>query len=133
MLVEKILEGDEPLPDDWATAGTTGYDALGDFDRVLIDPAGEGPLGLLAARLEGPTDWKALIHTTKREVADGILHSEVLRLVRDAAAEVDERAVRGRDRRAADLLPRLPHLPPPRRRGAGRRGRRGEAAAARPR
>ena len=90
VLVEKILEGDEPLPDDWATAGTTGYDALGDFDRVLIDPAAEGPLSLLAARLEGPTDWKALIHTTKREVADGILHSEVLRLVRDAAADVDE-------------------------------------------
>lgn len=84
VLVEKILEGDEPLPDDWATAGTTGYDALGDVDRVLIDPAGEGPLTLLAARLEGPTDWKALIHTTKREVADGILHAEVLRLVRDA-------------------------------------------------
>lgn len=86
VLVEKILEGDEPLPDDWATAGTTGYDALGDIDRVLIDPAGEPPLTLLAARLDGPTDWKALIHTTKREVADGILHSEVLRLVRDAGA-----------------------------------------------
>jgi (1->4)-alpha-D-glucan 1-alpha-D-glucosylmutase len=84
VLVEKILEGDEPLPDDWATAGTSGYDALGDFDRVLIDPAGEGPLNLLAARLDGPTDWKRLIHDTKREVADGILHSEVLRLVRDA-------------------------------------------------
>ncbi|MGT2426660.1 malto-oligosyltrehalose synthase [Amnibacterium kyonggiense] len=86
VLVEKILEGDEPLPDDWATAGTTGYDALGDFDRVLIDPAGEGPLTVLAARLDGPTDWKALIHDSKRQVADGILHSEVLRLVRTALA-----------------------------------------------
>jgi (1->4)-alpha-D-glucan 1-alpha-D-glucosylmutase len=89
VLVEKILEGDEPLPDDWATAGTTGYDALGDVDRVLIDPAGEGPLTVLAARLEGPTDWKDLIHTTKRQVADGILHSEVLRLVRTAADRTD--------------------------------------------
>ncbi|MET0446906.1 MAG: malto-oligosyltrehalose synthase, partial [Aeromicrobium sp.] len=86
VLVEKILEGDEPLPDDWATAGTSGYDALGDVDRVLIDPAGEAPLTDLAARLGGPTDWAALIHDTKREVADGILHSEVLRLVRDADA-----------------------------------------------
>ncbi|MGN6445885.1 malto-oligosyltrehalose synthase [Amnibacterium sp.] len=91
VLVEKILEGDEALQDDWATAGTTGYDALGDFDRVLIDPAGEGPLTVLAARLDGPIDWKALIHTTKREVADGILHSEVLRLVRTAGlADVDQ-------------------------------------------
>jgi (1->4)-alpha-D-glucan 1-alpha-D-glucosylmutase len=85
VLVEKILEGDEPLPTDWATDGTTGYDALGDVDRVLVDPAGEGPLTVLAARLDGPTDWAALIHDTKREVADGILHSEVVRLVRDAA------------------------------------------------
>jgi (1->4)-alpha-D-glucan 1-alpha-D-glucosylmutase len=85
VLVEKILEGDERLPDDWATAGTTGYDALGDFDRVLIDPEGEGPLTVLAARLDGPTDWKALVHDTKRQVADGILHAEVLRLVRTAA------------------------------------------------
>ena len=90
VLVEKILEGDEALPGDWATAGTTGYDALGDFDRVLIDPAGEEPLTALADRLaEEPTDWAALIHTTKREVADGILHSEVLRLVRDADQTAD--------------------------------------------
>ena len=86
VLVEKILEGDEPLPEDWATAGTTGYDALGDYDRVLIDPAGEAPLTALADRLaDRPVDWKALMHTTKRAVADGILHSEVLRLVRTAA------------------------------------------------
>jgi (1->4)-alpha-D-glucan 1-alpha-D-glucosylmutase len=97
VLVEKILEGDEQLPEDWATAGTTGYDALGDFDRVLIDPAGEGPLTLLAARLDGPTDWRALIHDTKREVADGILHAEVLRLVRDADLADDVDRVRFAD------------------------------------
>ena len=86
VLVEKILEGDEPLPASWATAGTTGYDALGDFDRVLIDPAGEEQLTALASRLAGkPVDWHGLIHDTKRDVADGILHSEVLRLVRTAA------------------------------------------------
>ena len=38
VLVEKILEGDEPLPDFWATDGTTGYDALGDFDRRARRP-----------------------------------------------------------------------------------------------
>ena len=97
VLVEKILEGDEQLPEDWATAGTTGYDALGDFDRVLIDPAGEGPLTLIAARLDGPTDWRALIHDTKREVVDGILRAEVLRLVRDADQGDDVDRVRFAD------------------------------------
>jgi (1->4)-alpha-D-glucan 1-alpha-D-glucosylmutase len=84
VLVEKILEGDEPMPETWATAGTTGYDALGDFDRVLVDPKGEEPLTALASRLtDDPVDWHELVHTTKRAVTDGILHSEVLRLVRE--------------------------------------------------
>ncbi|GAA1057644.1 malto-oligosyltrehalose synthase [Agromyces luteolus] len=88
VLVEKILEGDEPLPPHWRTDGTTGYDALADVDRVLVDPDGEAPLDALDARLRaqtgiaGPTDWHELIHGTKRGIADGILRSEVLRLER---------------------------------------------------
>jgi (1->4)-alpha-D-glucan 1-alpha-D-glucosylmutase len=84
--VEKILEGDEQLPAFWATAGTTGYDALGDVDRVLVDPSGRVALDALDARLRGreqPVDWAKLIHGTKRAVADGILRSEVLRLARE--------------------------------------------------
>jgi (1->4)-alpha-D-glucan 1-alpha-D-glucosylmutase len=84
--VEKILEGEEQLPAFWATAGTTGYDALADIDRVLIDPAGRAALDALDARLRGredALDWATLIHGTKRAVADGILRSEVLRLERE--------------------------------------------------
>ena len=86
LLVEKILEGDERLPTSWAVAGTTGYDALADVDRVLVDPAGREVLDALDARLRGqdePVSWPALIHDTKRGIADGILRSEVLRLERD--------------------------------------------------
>ncbi|GAA4670299.1 malto-oligosyltrehalose synthase [Frondihabitans cladoniiphilus] len=85
VLVEKILEGKEQLAADWATAGTTGYDALGEYDRILIDPAGETALATLDARLRGqgePLDWQETIHGTKRGVADGILNSEVRRLAR---------------------------------------------------
>jgi (1->4)-alpha-D-glucan 1-alpha-D-glucosylmutase len=104
VLVEKILEGDEPLPTDWATAGTTGYDALGDFDRVLIDPAGEQPLTALASRLAGTeVDWHQLVHDAKRAVTDGILHSEVLRLVREAADAVQP----GDRERFADAISEL--------------------------
>jgi (1->4)-alpha-D-glucan 1-alpha-D-glucosylmutase len=84
--VEKILEGDEKLPPYWATAGTTGYDALADLDRVLVDPAGKAALDALDSRLRGraqPIDWGTLIHGTKRAIADGILRSEVLRLERE--------------------------------------------------
>lgn len=77
VLVEKILEPGEELPTSWATEGTTGYDALALVDRVLTDPEGEQRLPLASL------DWHAMIHATKRAVADGILHSEVRRIVRE--------------------------------------------------
>ncbi|HUF29077.1 MAG TPA: malto-oligosyltrehalose synthase, partial [Gemmatimonadaceae bacterium] len=38
--VEKILEHDERLRDDWPVAGTTGYEVLNDLEAVLIDSHG---------------------------------------------------------------------------------------------
>ena len=84
VLVEKILEPREDLDPAWSCEGTTGYDALAFIDRVLTDPAGEAPLGALEARLRGgEVDWHQLIHDTKRAVADGVLHAEVRRIVRE--------------------------------------------------
>ncbi|GGH38926.1 malto-oligosyltrehalose synthase [Microbacterium album] len=83
VLVEKILEHGEELPPHWATAGTTGYDALGDIDRVLIDPAAEPVLDDLEAELRGgPADWGALVHEGKSAVARTLLRAEVARLAR---------------------------------------------------
>ncbi|WP_309068024.1 malto-oligosyltrehalose synthase [Microbacterium sp.] len=88
VLVEKILEPGEPLPSHWATAGTTGYDALGDIDRVLVDPAGRTALDELEVELrgdspqDGPADWQRMVHDGKRAVADGLLQAEVRRLAR---------------------------------------------------
>ncbi|GAB3605961.1 malto-oligosyltrehalose synthase [Conyzicola nivalis] len=86
VLVEKILEGDERLPAFWATAGTTGYDALADIDRVLVDAKGQDRLDAIDTALRDraqPVEWKTLIHGTKRGIADGILNSEVNRLARE--------------------------------------------------
>lgn len=85
VLVEKILEPGEELPGDFACEGTTGYDALADVDRVLVDPAGQQGLDQLDAALRGtgaPADYAQMIRGTKRMIADGILRSEVLRLAR---------------------------------------------------
>ncbi|WP_223623339.1 malto-oligosyltrehalose synthase [Microbacterium sp. EST19A] len=87
-LVEKILEPGEPLPSWWRTDGTTGYDALAEIDRVLVDPDGVEALDRLDARLRAETglpeaaSWPDLIHSTKRMIADELLASEVRRLVR---------------------------------------------------
>ncbi|TDW31354.1 malto-oligosyltrehalose synthase [Cryobacterium psychrophilum] len=99
VLVEKILEGPEQLPTNWSTAGTSGYDALADFDRVLVDPHGEAPFDTLEARLHGhAVSWTDLVLANKRVIADGMLHSEVLRLTRlatvsEVAAEVSADAI----------------------------------------
>ncbi|WP_323793879.1 malto-oligosyltrehalose synthase, partial [Nocardioides sp.] len=77
VLVEKILEPGETLPSTWATAGTTGYDALALVDRVLTAPFSRGDLP------HDDLDWEALIHRTKRTVADTILSAEIRRIVRE--------------------------------------------------
>jgi (1->4)-alpha-D-glucan 1-alpha-D-glucosylmutase len=85
VLVEKIIQRSEHLPGAWHTDGTTGYDALADIERVLIDPAGRDRLDALETTLRGapePLDWSVLTHETKRGIADGILRAEVLRLTR---------------------------------------------------
>ncbi|KIC56341.1 malto-oligosyltrehalose synthase [Microbacterium hominis] len=81
--VEKILEPGEELPGWWATTGTTGYDALGEIDRVLVDPAGERALTVLDERLRGERlSWADMIAGTKREIADTSQAAEVGRLIR---------------------------------------------------
>jgi (1->4)-alpha-D-glucan 1-alpha-D-glucosylmutase len=102
LLGEKILEHGERLPASWPVDGTTGYDALGEVERILTDPAGAPELDEVAARLgrwagaedpagqagsgQAATDaevvWAEMIHGTKRAVADGMLRAEVERLAR---------------------------------------------------
>ncbi|MEP6842593.1 MAG: malto-oligosyltrehalose synthase [Pseudolysinimonas sp.] len=113
VLVEKILEHGETLPPFWATAGTTGYDALAELDRVLVDPAGRARLDALDATLrrDGGRPWEDLIHDTKRAIADGILRSEVRRLGRELqAAGVGDPAAEdaGAEDAVAELLACFP-------------------------
>ena len=87
VVVEKILEGDEALPDDWPCAGTTGYDALLRVGGLLVDPAAEGALTSIYAQLTGePTDFAEVVDEAKRFVVEHGLQAEVARLVEVAAA-----------------------------------------------
>jgi len=96
-VVEKILEPGEALPGWWATDGTTGYDALGEVERVLVDPAGEAGLTALDSALRGGrADWAEMILGTKRDIAQTSQAAEVARLVRSAVdvAGHDDQAAR---------------------------------------
>ena len=81
VVVEKILEPGEQLPDDWATAGTTGYDVLNDVLGVFVDPAGEQPLTALWASMTGSdASYDKVVAGTKRLVLSEVLSAEVNRL-----------------------------------------------------
>ncbi|WP_372593748.1 malto-oligosyltrehalose synthase [Actinotalea sp.] len=96
--VEKILAPAEELPDDWATAGTTGYDALWRIQQVFVDPAGQGELGSVLHRLTGdaPDALPGLVEEAKRQIVAGPLYTEVARLT-DLAADICHDDVRLRD------------------------------------
>jgi (1->4)-alpha-D-glucan 1-alpha-D-glucosylmutase len=90
VVVEKILEAGERLPDDWPCAGTTGYDALRLADGLFVDPAGGAPLTAEWARLRqgsglpdsDPPSFAESAETAKREILTGSLQAEVTRLAR---------------------------------------------------
>lgn len=81
VVVEKILEGSEQLPDDWPCAGTTGYDALLRVGGLFVDPAGEAPMTALFTVATGdPADFHLVVEGAKREVVAGSLYAEANRL-----------------------------------------------------
>ncbi len=83
VVVEKILEGDETLPEGWRCAGTTGYDALLRVQQVLTSTAGIEVLDRLWA--EAAPDRVSLAEVTieaKRLVVDDVQAAEVDRLMR---------------------------------------------------
>ena len=82
VVVEKILEPGEALPQEWQTAGTTGYDVLNDVLGLFVDGAGEAPLTALWQSLTGSQDsYGQVVARTKRLVLAEVLSAEVNRLV----------------------------------------------------
>jgi len=81
VVVEKILEPGEELPADWATAGTTGYDALNRVLGIFVDPAGEAPLTDLWTSFTGSdASYAEVVDETKHLVLREVLAAEVNRL-----------------------------------------------------
>src|SRR3954447_25473956 len=101
IVVEKILEGNEPLPDSWPCAGTTGYDALSRVTNLLVDPTGEQPLTTLYGELtRAEVDWDEVRASAKAIAVREVLPAELSRLT-----ELLVRAAWA-DRRTRDLTRR---------------------------
>ena len=83
VVVEKILEGNERLPDAWRCSGTTGYDALLRVQQVLTSSAGVDALDRLwADAAPDRVSLDAVVTEAKRLVVDDVQAAEVDRLVR---------------------------------------------------
>jgi (1->4)-alpha-D-glucan 1-alpha-D-glucosylmutase len=82
VVVEKILEGSERLPADWACAGTTGYDMLRQVGGLFVNPAGAEPLTEGYRAFTGDNrSFAEIVHQAKRFVVEDVLFAEVSRLV----------------------------------------------------
>lgn len=87
IVAEKILEGDEELPDDWPVAGTTGYDTAWRLHALQVEAAGAVPLAALMQEVTGThADLPAVVEQAKRQVIETSLYAEVHRVTTLLAA-----------------------------------------------
>jgi (1->4)-alpha-D-glucan 1-alpha-D-glucosylmutase len=83
VVVEKILGADERLPEDWATAGTTGYDFLNLAGGLFVDPAGEASLRAAYDRFRTVRgSYEEIVLDAKRLVVETSMASELQVLAR---------------------------------------------------
>ena len=97
VVVEKILEHGEELPEDWAAHGTTGYDFAAAVGGLFVDPAGRTPFDEIYARFAGGrVSYANLVYETKRLIMRVALASEV-NVLAQALNRISEQDRRSRD------------------------------------
>ncbi|MCD2324311.1 malto-oligosyltrehalose synthase [Sphingomonas sp. IC-56] len=90
LIVEKILAAGEPLPTDWQTDGTSGYDFMNHVAGLLHDPAGEAPLTRYWHELSGrPADFLEEEHAARIEILERTFPGQL-----DAVADAFHRIAR---------------------------------------
>jgi (1->4)-alpha-D-glucan 1-alpha-D-glucosylmutase len=83
LVVEKILERGESLPEDWPVAGTTGYDYLNFANRLLIDAQQSGAIEKVYARWTATSvSFDDTLYQNKKLVMRSLLAVEVRSLGR---------------------------------------------------
>ncbi|MFT2011444.1 malto-oligosyltrehalose synthase [Pontibacter sp. 13R65] len=84
LVVEKILEGHENLPEDWPIQGNSGYDFLAWISNLFTDPTGETKLTSLYKRLvpDAATDYEKLVFEKKMYILKNQMPGELDNLLR---------------------------------------------------
>ncbi len=83
ILVEKILSGDETLPESWPVSGTTGYEFAGAMDALFIDPAGKESIKQAWLAVTGmPATFAEFVYQKKLQVMRDLFPAEIKALAR---------------------------------------------------
>ena len=78
LVVEKILDTDEPLPTDWPVAGTTGYEFLNQLNGLFVQSAYERAMDDIYARFIGRRiGYDDLVYETKKLIMNVSMSSEI--------------------------------------------------------
>lgn len=81
VVVEKVLSGDEALPEAWPVAGTTGYDFLNALNGVFVDRRGLEALSKTYTRFTGMgAPFADIVYEQKRRVVKELFAGELRRL-----------------------------------------------------
>lgn len=100
VIVEKILAHDEDLPDNFAVAGTTGYDFVDTLNALFLDPDGLGRLDDLYRSFTGTTkSFDDICYERKKQVISELFPGEM----RGLGKRLGELSLR--DRNARDFAP----------------------------
>jgi (1->4)-alpha-D-glucan 1-alpha-D-glucosylmutase len=94
LVIEKILSGNETLPTDWPTHGTSGYDFMNDLNRLFVDPSNMKSMRRVYARFtERETPFAEIVYECKRLICRTSMASElnVLANVLNRISEGDRR------------------------------------------
>ncbi len=110
VIVEKILEQGEELPESWPVAGTSGYDFLNRVNNLFIDPGNEEAMTACYQRFsEGEARYDDVVHAAKLQIMRQELASELERLT-GLLAEVCDAHRRQRDHTRRELRDALREL-----------------------
>ena len=97
LVVEKILEAGEKLPQQWPVDGTVGYEFGNSLNNLFVQHQNERAFTNLYHRfIDGTVDVGALIYNSKKLIMDTALASEVTVLA-DVLQQIASAARRARD------------------------------------
>ena len=115
ILIEKILDSEEILPDDWPVQGTTGYEFANMLNGLFVRSENEENVSAIYTRFSGRKDsFERVVYSGKRRVLETQLAGDLDNLA-DYVKRIAHRTLSGRDftlRRLteslAELLVRFP-------------------------